>query len=95
MWLSFVGVEAEPVLVDSPATRRQTVEPQQLSHGHDTSPRRGGGYTGTHPVQGHLLPYLGGALLVSTSCNREEGRVYWNTPSSRAPTSLPERGSSG
>ena len=65
--LLFLGFEAEPVLVDSSAPRRQTVEPEQLPYGHDPSPRRGGGYTGTYTLQGYLLPYLGGALLVSTS----------------------------
>ena len=66
------GVEAEPVLVDSPAPRRKAVEPEQLPHGHDPGPRRGGGHPGTHPLQGHLLPHLGGTLLVS-SLSRAKG----------------------
>lgn len=60
-----VGAETEPVLVDPPTSRWQAVEPEQLQDRHDTSPRRSGGYTGTYTLQGHLLPHLGGSLLVS------------------------------
>lgn len=60
-----VGAETEPVLVDPPTSRWQAMEPEQLQDRHDTSPRRSGGYTGAHTLQGHLLPHLGGSLLVS------------------------------
>lgn len=58
------GAEAEPVLVDAPAARWQTLEPEQLPHGHDPGPGRGGRDPGAHTLQGHLLPHVGGSLLV-------------------------------
>ena len=60
------GAEAEPLLVDPPAPRRQAVEPEQLPHRHDPGAGRGRGHPRTHALQGNLLPNLGGALLVST-----------------------------
>lgn len=62
-----VGSEAEPVLVDPPASRREVVEPQQLQDRHDPGSGRGGGHPGTHALQRNLLPHLGGSLLVSTT----------------------------
>mmetsp|Transcript_13659 Transcript_13659/g.18094 ORF Transcript_13659/g.18094 Transcript_13659/m.18094 type:complete len:266 (+) Transcript_13659:4972-5769(+) len=53
----------EPLLVDPPTPRRQAVEPEQLPHGHDPGAWRRGGHPGAHALQGHVLPYLGGALL--------------------------------
>lgn len=69
-WLLSPGAEAEPVLVDTPAPRRQTLEPEQLPHGHDPGPGWGGRDPGAHPLQGHLLPHVGGSLLV-------RGTVMW------------------
>lgn len=63
VWL--LGAEAESLLVDPPASRRQVVEPEQLPYWHDTSSRRCWGYIRAHLVQRHLLPYLGGFVLVS------------------------------
>lgn len=45
----------ESFLVDSPAPRRETVEPEQLSHRHDSVARRRGRHPGTHAVQGEHL----------------------------------------
>ena len=42
----FSGVEAEPVLVDPPASRRQAVEPEQLPHRHDPVIQALGGVEG-------------------------------------------------
>lgn len=64
LWLLSAGAEAEPVLVDTPAPRWQTLEPEQLPHGHDPGSGRGGRDPGAHPLQGHLLPHVGGSLLV-------------------------------
>lgn len=58
------GAEAEPVLVDTPAPRWQTLEPEQLPHGYDPGSGWGGRDPGAHPLQGHLLPHVGGSLLV-------------------------------
>uniref|UniRef100_A0A8D8R6G1 Uncharacterized protein n=1 Tax=Cacopsylla melanoneura TaxID=428564 RepID=A0A8D8R6G1_9HEMI len=57
------GSEAEPLLVDSPTPRRQTVELEQLPYGHDPGTRRCGGYSRAYTLQGNLLPHLGGSLL--------------------------------
>lgn len=62
------GPQAEPVLVDAPAARRQTVEPEQLPHGHDPGPGRSRGHPWAHTLQGDLLPYLGRSFLVSCLC---------------------------
>lgn len=45
------------------------MESEQLSDGHDPGPGGRGGNPGTHPVQGDLLPNLGGSLLVSVKQN--------------------------
>lgn len=58
------GAEAESVLVDSPETRWQTLEPEQLPHGYDSGSGRCGGHPGAHALQRHLLSHLGGSLLV-------------------------------
>lgn len=58
------GAEAEPVLVDAPAPRWQTLEPEQLPHGHDPGSGWSGRDPGAHTLQGHLLPHMGGSLLV-------------------------------
>mmetsp|Transcript_10158 Transcript_10158/g.30033 ORF Transcript_10158/g.30033 Transcript_10158/m.30033 type:complete len:262 (-) Transcript_10158:2381-3166(-) len=63
------GIQAVPaheeqhLLVDAPAPRRQAVEPQQLPHRHDPGSRRRGGHPRAHPVQGHVLPHVGGPFL--------------------------------
>lgn len=59
-----LGPKTKPVLVDPPTSRRQVVEPEQLSHRHDSSARRSRGHPRAHTLQGHLLPHLGGSLLV-------------------------------
>ena len=59
------GSEAESLLVDSSETRWQTVEPEQLPHRHDPGSGWCGGHPGTHALQRHLLPHMGGSLLVS------------------------------
>ena len=46
--LSIVGSQTESLLVDTPATRWQAVEPEQLPDRHDPSPWRCGGHSGTH-----------------------------------------------
>ena len=61
------GLETKSILVDTPAPRRQAVEPEQLPHRHDPGAWRSGGYPRTHPVQGDLLPDLGRSVLVSTA----------------------------
>lgn len=58
------GAEAESFLVDPPETRWQTLEPEQLSYGHDPGSWRCGGHSGAHTFQRHLLSHLGGSLLV-------------------------------
>lgn len=58
------GAEAESFLVDPPETRWQTLEPEQLSYGHDPGSWRCGGHSGAHAFQRHLLSHLGGSLLV-------------------------------
>lgn len=62
--LFFAGPETEPVLVDTSASRREALEPEQLPHGYDPGPWWSGGHPGAHSLQGHLLPHVGGSLLV-------------------------------
>ena len=57
------STEAKPFLVDSPASRRQAVEPEQLPNRHDPGARWCGGHSRAHPLQGNLLPNVGGSLL--------------------------------
>ena len=57
------GAETEPVLVDPPTSRREAVEPEQLSDGHDPSPGGSGGDPGAHPIPRDVLPHLGGSVL--------------------------------
>ena len=70
-----VDPEAKPVLVDPSETRWQAVEPEQLPHRHDPGTWRRGGNPGTHPVQGHLFPHLGGTVLGEGQWLRGEHEV--------------------
>lgn len=68
LWMTLshlvTGPEAESFLVDSPETRWQTLEPEQLSYRHDPGSWWCGGHPGAHTLQRHLLSHLGGSLLV-------------------------------
>ena len=73
VWL---GVKAESILVDPPATRWQTVEPQQLPDWHDPGTRRRRGNPGTHAVQRNILPYMGRSLLVRVTLSSHSRQMY-------------------
>ena len=73
VWL---GVKAESILVDPPATRWQTVEPQQLPDWHDPGTRRRRGNPGTHAVQRNILPYMGRSLLVRVALSSHSRQMY-------------------
>lgn len=62
--LLFTGPETESVLVDTSAPRREALEPEQLPHGYDPGTWWSGGHPGAHTLQGHLLPHVGGSVLV-------------------------------
>lgn len=52
--MCFADLETEPVLVDSPETRRKIVEFEQLSIGYDTGPGWRRRHSRTHSVQGAI-----------------------------------------
>ena len=58
------GAEAESFLVDPPAARRQTVEPEQLPNGHDPGTRWCRRNPRAYALQRNILPDVGGSLLV-------------------------------
>ena len=62
-WKQYQLLTAEPLLVDTPAPRRQAVEPEQLPHGRDPGAWWRRGHSGAHAVQGHVLPHVGGSVL--------------------------------
>ena len=57
------NTEAESVLVDSSAPRRQTLESEQLQYGHDPGVRWRRRHLGAHSIQRHLFSHMGGSLL--------------------------------
>ena len=68
-------VAAEPVLVDARQARRETLEPEQLSHGRDPGFGRRGGHSGAHALQRDVLSHLGGSVLGESQRVRGEHEV--------------------
>lgn len=50
--------------MDTPAAWWEALEPEQLPYRHDSGLGWCGRHSGTHTLQGHLLPYVGRAFLV-------------------------------